>query len=433
MLLSICDSGEVLSAMRIIKILIQIIRIAVPIILIISLILTYVGAMTSNDSEALAKANKSIVPKSIAIVLVFLMPTFVRIVADISSTENGWKACITNANSDGINAAYRQDAENRINKANETLNEGDYNTALSYIRKIKDESVRSSLESELGNTKKYIELKKEINRLNNSYSDSQYSSIKSKIEAVGDENAKKKLLSLLEDVKKSHSETATSTSPTSGSPITVSTSGKLNTFTASTGRTITYYVDGPKNLTSNLPLIVYLHGDGSVYDVNNLTYGEMTAYVKQIYGDNPPFVYLLPHTEITNWTDGNRPQSVIELIDKIIDEYKVNKSKIILSGGSRGAMGAWFIANQYASKFSAFFPISGTGNINSSNFRNLPTKAVVSTDGSDSWCYSNMQSNCNSINSAGGKCTFVPMNGYTHNTILGGAFTKANFEWMISQ
>lgn len=90
MLLSICDSGEVLSAMRIIKILIQIIRIAVPIILIISLILTYVGAMTSNDSEALAKANKSIVPKSIAIVLVFLMPTFVRIVADISSTENGW-------------------------------------------------------------------------------------------------------------------------------------------------------------------------------------------------------------------------------------------------------------------------------------------------------------------------------------------------------
>ena len=432
MILSICDSGEVLATMRIVKIVVQAIRIIVPIILIVSLILTYVGAMTDKDNNAIAKANKSLVPKLIALAILFFMPYLVNLVGKIAGQEKIWQDCITNATKSGINAAYRQDAEARIAIVKETISEADYNTALSYIRKIEDEETRKSLENELAETKKYIDIKNEINRLKSSYNENDYNSLKSKIDSISDSNVKSRLSSLLEEVKNSNSDpTGSSSAP--GVPINVTPSGSIKSYSASTGRTIYYYVGGPTNMVSNLPLIVYLHGDGSVGNPDNLTYGEMTAYVKQVYQENPPFVYLLPYTETTSWTDGNRPQTVIELIDKIASEYQVNKNKIILSGGSRGAMGAWFIANQYASKFSAFMPISGTGNITPSNFRSLPTRAIVSTDGSDSWCYSNMQTNCNNISNIGGRCQFIPMNGYTHNTILGGAFKKENFEWMINQ
>ena len=82
-LLNICNNADVLSTMRIVRIVLMIIRIFVPILLIVSLLLTYLKAVKDNDSDALNKANKSVVYKSVAAILVFFIPTFVNLIADI--------------------------------------------------------------------------------------------------------------------------------------------------------------------------------------------------------------------------------------------------------------------------------------------------------------------------------------------------------------
>ena len=76
MILHICDLPDVLSVFRILNIVITIIKIVVPIILIVSLSINYLNAVKSNDYDALAKANKQLVPKIVAVVLIFYIPIF---------------------------------------------------------------------------------------------------------------------------------------------------------------------------------------------------------------------------------------------------------------------------------------------------------------------------------------------------------------------
>ena len=83
MILSICDVPDVLKVMRLIKIVITIIKIAVPIILIISVMIDYAKAVSSDDNDLLRKANTLAVKKAIGALLVFFIPTFVSIIAII--------------------------------------------------------------------------------------------------------------------------------------------------------------------------------------------------------------------------------------------------------------------------------------------------------------------------------------------------------------
>ena len=88
MIIDICDSPNVLEVMYIINIVITIIKIAVPILLIVSLMITFVKAVSSNDSDALEKAKKSSVAKVIAAILVFFIPTFVNTIVTVVSPES---------------------------------------------------------------------------------------------------------------------------------------------------------------------------------------------------------------------------------------------------------------------------------------------------------------------------------------------------------
>ena len=197
-ILGICSSGEVLSALRIVRIAVQALRIAVPIILIISLILTYVSAMSSNDDNALTKANKSVVPKVIAIILVFLMPTFVNLVGKIAGHENIWQECISNANKDGINAAYRDAAITYIARAKETINNADYLTAKSAVAKLSDN--KSDLEQQLNTIKGYVDIKNNIYKVAQRYDESEHQKVLSQINGISDPDVKQKLQTLANDI-----------------------------------------------------------------------------------------------------------------------------------------------------------------------------------------------------------------------------------------
>ncbi len=136
MILSICDLPDVLKVMRIVKIVITIIRILVPIILIVSVMIDFVRAVTNAE---LNKITKPMINKVIAAILIFLIPTFVKLIANIAGNNGEYEKCLGNITSETIEAAYDEKAEELVKRAEETLDKNDYNNALSYLSNVKEE------------------------------------------------------------------------------------------------------------------------------------------------------------------------------------------------------------------------------------------------------------------------------------------------------
>lgn len=91
MILNICDLTDVKKVMKIIGTVITIIKIAVPIILIISAMLDLVKAV--NNAE-LNKITKPMVNKIIAAILVFMIPGLVKLIARITLTDTSYESCL---------------------------------------------------------------------------------------------------------------------------------------------------------------------------------------------------------------------------------------------------------------------------------------------------------------------------------------------------
>lgn len=161
MILNICDNGDVLSVIRIINIAILIIKIAVPIILILSLLINYLKAVYNSDDEALAKANKQAVNKAIAAILIFFIPTFVNVLVRISTSNNGYAYCMTNATEEKIAEAYINQAQESVDYSKKNPTRGNYSSAKLTVSKLKDKSEKERLTAELDAILKEIEAKEE--------------------------------------------------------------------------------------------------------------------------------------------------------------------------------------------------------------------------------------------------------------------------------
>ena len=199
-LLDICSNPDVLSVARIIRIVLLIIRIIGPIALILSLMLTYLRAVKDNDNDALNKANRSLVPKIVSAILLFLVPTFVNLIANIVDyNSETYLSCLKYATLENIDGANIIRAESAIDQAKLSLSESDYNLAISYINKVKNATVKAELLEEIKDVKSYIEIRKEIAALKNNFDRKKYEALLEKIENINDVLIKEKLKKELKD------------------------------------------------------------------------------------------------------------------------------------------------------------------------------------------------------------------------------------------
>ena len=347
-LLSICDNGDILSIMRIIKIAILIIRIIVPILLIVSLALNYMNAVKSNDADMLSKANKSSIPKIIAAILVFMIPTFVHLLANLIG-DDSYVHCIDIATVENINSAFETSARTSIKRAKETLTTIDYNAALSQINKIKDQDIRNALLSELESIKEYTDINQSINKLKQKYDEKLYNEVLDKINSIKDETIKQKLLKLLSEVNKTQDDTSTPTSY--GDPLNVESSFKKvndNTYPGLSG----YYLYIPKNATENMPLVV-------IFPPNSLSGANMKSIAEAKSLDNfKGFIYipLIASSERKDWNT-SLSNAAVKKINDLVSEYKLDSSRISLTAFSSSGWYIYQTANDHRI-FSAIAPIS---------------------------------------------------------------------------
>lgn len=221
----------------------------------------------------------------------------------------------------------------------------------------------------------------------------------------------------------------------------VASSYKSYTFTdPTTSRKMNYWLYIPENLSkrNSVPLMIYLHGDGSRGD--NIKLVNKYSYPKFVNeGTKYPFMMIAAQINYeTNWTNEGTYQRLMRLVDEIISRYNVNTKKIILAGGSSGGGGAYKITSAYPNYFSC--TVIGSGMYDSAyrNFANKLTNTpmwIFHGTKDSNISYSSVKSFAEYINSLGGKVKFVGVEGGTHGVTEtdSGFKNKDLIDWMLAQ
>jgi len=120
------------------------------------------------------------------------------------------------------------------------------------------------------------------------------------------------------------------------------------------------------------PLLLHLHGSGerggSPWKMNDWE-GPMGAATKY---DLPMIVYS-PHCPADlDWNS----KLLLETIDALEQEYRIDSQRIYLGGYSMGGYGTWALAANSPERFAAIVPVAGGGDANDgSKFVDLPVWA----------------------------------------------------------
>ena len=421
-ILSLCSSPEVLKVMMYIKLFIKCICVIIPIILIVVLSIDYMKAVSNNDDNMVFKITKNLPYRAVATILIFFIPLFVKmIVFLVDSNANDIYSCIENATPEMIEMAYQNTSKSRINKLKETLSLEDYNSAIISINDIDDITVKNELLDELNKLKEYVDIKSETNKLISNYNKSDYIKLYEKIENIEDEDIRNKLLTMAEEIK-------------GQKPLNIQSGAFQKKFTGSKDW-LDYWEFIPNNPTTNMPIVIFLHGDGEVNNINAIKNLGFIRGTKNVYGDDFPYIVLQPNRRNQRWQVDSVMSTVKELIDETCDKYLCDTDYIIITGMSGGAVGVWSLVSKYGDYFSCAVPVSCPGYVDVNSYKNVPVRAFVGGASDDyNTYYNSMKANVNQLKNAGLNATLEVIPNGTHGSTYHTVYsTKEIVEWMIEQ
>lgn len=111
----------------------------------------------------------------------------------------------------------------------------------------------------------------------------------------------------------------------------------------------------PDGMKENRPLVIAAHGMGD--NIDNLK----ASAQWELVADTANFAVVYPQGDGSQWdingmTDIN---FMLDIIKKMSEDYKIDESRVYMTGFSMGGMLTYHIINNVADKFAAFGPISG--------------------------------------------------------------------------
>lgn len=408
--------------MMLVKLLIRAITIIVPIILIVVLSVDYMKAVSNSDDTMVYKVTKNLPYRAVAALLIFFIPTLVKMIVFIADSDaNDIYSCIENATPELIDVAYQNTARSRLDKLKENLSLDDFNNAKITISEIEDITIKNEYLEELNELKQYVDIKSEINKLISNYNKDDYVKLIEKINKIENEEIKNKLLLLVEEIK-------------GQKPLNIQSGAFQKKFTGSKDW-LDYWEFIPNNPTTNMPIVIFLHGDGEVSNINSIKNLGFIRGTKAVYGDDFPYIVLQPNRRSQRWQVDSVMTTVKELIDETCDKYLCDSDHIILTGMSGGAVGVWNIVSKYGDYFSCAVPVSCPGNVNPESFKNVPVRAFVGGASDDyNTYYGSMVATVNKIKNAGYNATLEVVPGGTHGSTYHTVYSRKEvIEWMLEQ
>lgn len=139
----------------------------------------------------------------------------------------------------------------------------------------------------------------------------------------------------------------------------------------------------------NFPLVIFLHGAGERGNDNEAQIKHITElFTEERNRGKYPCYVLAPQCPKNEWWAkpekkgdetmlSKKPtppmQMLIGLIEKITKEYRIDQSRIYISGLSMGGYGTWDLLARFPEKFAAAVPICGGGaTLSAKTFKHVP-------------------------------------------------------------
>lgn len=126
------------------------------------------------------------------------------------------------------------------------------------------------------------------------------------------------------------------------------------------------------------PLVLALHPGGERVP------GYGASFVQQIVApglSDLGAIIVAPDCPTRAWTDPLAERAVLALLQSVLNEYSIDRSRVLVTGFSLGGRGTWFMASQHADLFTAAIPMAGaTGDTPIDRLATMPTYVIHSRD-----------------------------------------------------
>jgi len=177
------------------------------------------------------------------------------------------------------------------------------------------------------------------------------------------------------------------------------------------------FVPSNADTIGNAPMIVWLHGNGD--GLNGSESGLLSEPVPSLFKNwnmEGFSAFILCPQSRASW-DNHAVKPLTDLIDKILQEYPIDPSNVVIMGHSAGAKGALQMAVNIPEYFSKAVVMSGYW-VSGLSSITLPTKCYVGTSDTQT-CKTHMSVH---LEPTFGIDNCYWMGGATHNTVTKAAF-----------
>jgi len=176
------------------------------------------------------------------------------------------------------------------------------------------------------------------------------------------------------------------------------------------------------------PLLIYLHGSGSaIWDLDAIRDGGPPQLFEE--GMDSDFILLCPQLHADVHWDVDR---INALTQEIMTSYRVDASKVYLTGLSRGGFGAWEFGVSYPNMFAAIVPISARDVAGVERLANN-TVWIFHGDQDTGVPWQGSQVAFNRLNNVGADVHFTLYEGVGHWAWEPAYATEGLWIWMLSQ
>ncbi|MEP3209461.1 MAG: PHB depolymerase family esterase [Maribacter sp.] len=198
---------------------------------------------------------------------------------------------------------------------------------------------------------------------------------------------------------------------------------------------LAYYLYYPEDYDSapekEFPILLFLHGGGESGD--SLVAIKRNGPPKMIVeGKQFPFLILAPQNPYQRkWWN---TRAVSQLLDSIVENNRVDKKRIYLTGLSRGGGAAWEMAVHYPEKFAAMAVVCGMTPVPYAAWidRNMPIW-VFHGEEDESIPITESEAMVNRLKAMGYEVKFTRYPGVGHDSWIKAYQTEELYDWFMNQ
>lgn len=179
------------------------------------------------------------------------------------------------------------------------------------------------------------------------------------------------------------------------------------------------------------PLVLALHPGGitgAYYGSRNL----QTIFEPALRGLGA--VMVAPDVPTRRWNSEVADRGVMALLTQVVDDYNIDRSRILVTGFSLGGAGTWFFAGQHADFFTGAIPIAGrAGDLDPGAFGDMPIH-IIHSRVDEVVPFDPAEAAFNQLEAAGHPVAFTPLEGVGHFNM--GSYVpslQAAGDWMVAQ